>query len=178
MSAGGLVLTILIVFGGLAYLQLWTKAFADLLWMFALRRWLVGLITLATFLAVLGLAHALCGLAAGSPSLVLLGLLAAPPAARSLADWLAMHLARRRGNGTAEGPCALGQGKPDGEEPHREHGVASDDEALLDVPASEGPAEAQGYARDADGHHWRNFIFADTRRRQDANYEAPPIGFD
>lgn len=93
MSASNLTLTIMFVVGGLVLLRIWTRVFADLLWMLALRSGLVAIVTLGTFFVVVGFGHLLFGIPVGSASIFALGVLATPLIARPLTDVLAFRLA-------------------------------------------------------------------------------------
>ncbi|CAN5496755.1 hypothetical protein BH10PSE12_BH10PSE12_07930 [soil metagenome] len=96
MTASGLLFLIIMIATGLALVPLWTRAFADLLWMFVLRKWLVGSVTLLIFMTILIIGHALWGMSAGSSSMVLLGMIATPWIACRATDAIALAVARSR----------------------------------------------------------------------------------
>lgn len=81
-----LLILIAVVAGGLVLGVSWIRTLADLLWMLALRRVLVGATTLGALLCAMGLIHVLAGFPIGSPTAFLIGLIVAPLVARPLAD--------------------------------------------------------------------------------------------
>lgn len=94
------------VAGGVALIPLWTRALADLLYMFVLRRLSVGFSVLFILLTVVLLVHLLGHFEAASPTAFLAGVILTPLAAQPMADFLTYRTANeatRRRIGTWRG---------------------------------------------------------------------------
>lgn len=99
MSAIGLIGILLLLAAAFTGFWWWTRAFADLLWMFAMRPLAVGLTCMFLFGAFALLIGGLSPFDTLSPTVSLLSLLATTVGARFLANAVSQRL--REGKGTA-----------------------------------------------------------------------------
>ncbi len=84
-----LVLALVLAFGSPVLLVIWIRAAADWCWMLAIRKWLVGAVSLVVLLVVTALLRLIFGLHFMSPLAVLIGLFATPLGAIPLANLIA-----------------------------------------------------------------------------------------
>jgi hypothetical protein len=97
------VFLMLIVAIAMALLVIWTRDLADLLWMFAARRVLVGGTSLLAMTAMLFIVGALLGVPSNSATTFALAILITPTIAKWVANRFAYLAERRRLAGDPEG---------------------------------------------------------------------------
>jgi hypothetical protein len=98
------LLLIVFVAGGLSLLGLWTRDFADLLWMFVARKLLTGLTTVAVLIVMLGVVAGTTGLPPISATAFCVAVLVTPTLAKRSANLVARWKAGGRSSGDVAEP--------------------------------------------------------------------------
>jgi hypothetical protein len=95
MIVGGLFLLVVVLTGAFVGFLLWVRAFADLLWMFIMRRAAVSAVCILVFLASAGLFAGLTDFDSLSATALMVSLFLTPLLARPLANGLCHAWAKR-----------------------------------------------------------------------------------
>jgi hypothetical protein len=96
MTVGGLFLFVVLLTGAFVGFSLWTRALADLLWMFVMRRAAVSAVCIIVFLAFAALFAGLTDFDSLSATAVMVSLFLTPLLARPMANGLCHAWTKRR----------------------------------------------------------------------------------